>query len=54
MAKSTARYRAKLAAKWRKQRLRKRGLLKVTKPGGRMKASGRLSRRANRKLSALK
>jgi hypothetical protein len=54
MAKSTARYRAKLAAKWRKNRLRKRGLLKVVKAGGRMKPSGRLSRKANRKLAALK
>jgi hypothetical protein len=54
MAKSTARYRAKLAAKWRKQRMRKRGLLKVKKAGGRMKATGRLGRRSARKLSALK
>jgi hypothetical protein len=54
MAKSTARYRAKLAAKWRKNRMRKRGLLKVTKAGGRMKATGRLGRRSNRKLTAIK
>lgn len=33
----SARYRAKLKAKKRKERLRKSGLLKVRKAGGRMK-----------------
>ena len=50
----TARLRAKLRAKWRKDRLRKAGNLKVRKNGGRMKAVGRVSRRANRKLAAYK
>ena len=40
----TARYRAKLKAKSRKERLRKAGLLKVRKPGGAMKRVKRASR----------
>ncbi len=35
--KKTAKYRAKLKAKKAKERLRKKGLLKVRKPGGKMK-----------------
>ena len=35
--KKTARYRAKLKAKKNKERLRKKGLLKVRTPGGKMK-----------------
>ena len=35
--KKTARYRAKLKAKKSKERLRKKGLLKVRKNGGRIK-----------------
>ena len=35
--KKTSRYRAKLKAKKAKERLRKKGLLKVRKAGGRMK-----------------
>lgn len=54
MASKTARHRAKLRAKWRKERLRKKGLLKVVRAGGRMKAKGRLARRANRKDIAYK
>ncbi|MFT5584670.1 MAG: hypothetical protein ACI9VR_002255 [Cognaticolwellia sp.] len=39
MAKNaSARHRAKLKAKKRKERMRKTGLLKVRKAGGRMKA----------------
>ena len=41
----SARHRAKLKAKYRKQRLRAKGLLKVRKPGGRMK---RIKRRTPR------
>ena len=33
----TARYRAKLKAKKNKERARKAGLMKVTRPGGRLK-----------------
>lgn len=33
----TARYRAKLKAKKRKERARKAGLMKVKRPGGRLK-----------------
>ena len=41
----SARHRAKIKAKHRKQRLRSKGLLKVRKPGGRMK---RIKRRTPR------
>ena len=41
----SARHRAKLKAKYRKQRLRAKGLLKVRKPGARMK---RIKRRTPR------
>ena len=40
----SARYRAKLKAKKRKERLRKRGLLKVRTPGARMKPIKRKTR----------
>ncbi len=41
----TARLRAKLKAKSRKERARKAGMLKVRKPGARMKPIKRASRR---------
>ncbi|MCB9797587.1 MAG: hypothetical protein H6741_33275 [Alphaproteobacteria bacterium] len=40
----TARYRAKLKSKKRKERLRKAGLMKVRKAGGRMKPTGEAKR----------
>ena len=42
--KKTARYRAKLKAKKSKERLRKKGLLKVRTPGGKMKPVKRKSK----------
>jgi hypothetical protein len=35
--RKTARYRAGLKAKYRKERMRKKGLMKVKRPGGRLK-----------------
>ncbi|MDP6933563.1 MAG: hypothetical protein QGG40_11635 [Myxococcota bacterium] len=40
-SRKSARANAKLKAKWRRERMRKRGQLKVRKPGGRMKPVGR-------------
>jgi hypothetical protein len=37
--RKTARYRAGLKAKKRKERMRKKGLMKVKRPGGRLKYS---------------
>jgi hypothetical protein len=45
MASKSARHRAKLKAKHRKERARKAGLYKVRKAGGRMKRVKRITRR---------
>jgi len=44
-ANKSARHRAKLKAKHRKERARKAGLYKVRKAGGRMKRIKRITRR---------
>ena len=47
MASKSSRYRAKLKAKKTKERARKRGLLKVRTPGGRMK---RIKRKTSKNI----